>query len=181
MLLAASSLSLSSIHQSYGLFSDKYDSDFSKAGERYLSGYDWRWFKAQGYQESLLEASAVSHAGAMGIMQIMPGTWREETERLGIIASPFNPKVNIRVGVFYMKRMVRFWKAPRPDMERLWLAFASYNAGAGNILKAQTLSRQEPLWKDISPHLKNITGRHSNETITYVRKIRKWYKQLLAG
>jgi membrane-bound lytic murein transglycosylase F len=117
----------------------------------------------------------------MGIMQIMPGTWREETERLGIIASPFNPKVNIRVGVFYMKRMVRFWKAPRPDIERLYLAFASYNAGAGNILKAQTRCKGMPLWSDIAPCLQDVTGRHSKETITYVGRINRWFKQLLTG
>ena len=116
---------------------DKYDKYFKKFGNIYVEQYDWKWLKAQGLQESLLKPEAVSHAGAQGIMQIMPGTWRDETERLGIIASPFNPRINILVGAAYMQRMVRFWRAPRTEAQRLELAQASYNAGAGNILKAQ--------------------------------------------
>lgn len=160
---------------------DTYDDLFEAAGERYLPQYDWRWFKAQGYQESLLQPDAVSPAGAMGIMQIMPPTWREETERLGIKASPFDAPANIRIGIYYMKRMVNFWTAPRTAFERLRLAFASYNAGAGNILKAQTLAEGAPLWSDISRKLVDVTGHHSKETIIYVRRIEGWYSELLNG
>jgi len=156
---------------------DDYDWYFHRYSTRYLPAYDWRWSKAQGIQESLLNPRAVSHAGAMGIMQIMPGTWREETERLGIIASPYNPRVNILVGTNYMRRMLRIWRAPRTDLERLKLAQASYNAGAGNILRAQTACRDASLWRDISPCLPTITGRHAKETQTYVKRIEYWYAE----
>lgn len=141
--------------------------------------YDWRWFKAQGYQESLLDPDAVSTAGAQGIMQIMPRTWDEETARLGIIASPFSPRANIMVGINYMKRMVKFWKAPRTEHQRLELAQASYNAGAGNILAAQAKCGNAATWNEVSPCLKNVTGKLSKETITYVERIKRWYNGLV--
>ena len=163
-----------------GSFSKEYDAYFRVYAGHYLADYSWLYLKAQGYQESLLDKDAVSHAGAQGVMQIMPGTWEEQTERLGIIASPFNPRANILVGASYMKRMVSFWKAPRPKIERLRLAQASYNAGAGNILKAQRKCQNKSLWKDISPCLVQVTGRHSEETITYVGRIQRWYEELVA-
>ena len=170
LLLGCSAASIAS--SSDGTQYDKYFEDF---GHIYLERYDWRWLKAQGLQESLLKPDAVSHAGAQGVMQIMPGTWRDETERLGIIASPFNARVNILVGAAYMRRMVRFWRAPRTEAQRLELAHASYNAGAGNILKAQGRCGGM-MWSEISPCLHQVTGpRHSQETIIYVKRIKQWY------
>lgn len=173
---------LSSSHLYSGWYSDNYgktyNSYFQRAGAKYLPEYDWQWFKAQGIQESLLVPDAVSSAGAVGVMQIMPGTWRQETEELGIIASPTNPKVNILVGVRYMKKMVRFWKAPRTEHERLELAQASYNAGAGNILKAQLACNNPATWSVISLCLSKVTGRYSAETLQYVRRIARLYKDL---
>ena len=163
----------------YSEYSSSYDHYFERFGKSILPVYHWHWFKAQGIQESLLDPSAVSRAGARGIMQIMPGTWDEETRRLGIIASPHNPKANILVGISYMKRMVRFWRAPRSEGERLELAQASYNAGAGNILKAQVLCQNKSTWKEISPCLQRITGkRNSHETLGYVKRICRLYGNL---
>lgn len=155
--------------------SKAYDKYFEHFGQIYLERYDWRWLKAQGLQESLLVPDAESSAGAQGIMQIMPRTWREETEQLGIIASPNNPRVNIQVGSRYMRKMIRFWKAPRTEQQRLELAHASYNAGAGNILKAQGRCPSQ-VWSRISKCLHLITGsKNSNETIVYVKRIKQWY------
>jgi soluble lytic murein transglycosylase-like protein len=155
--------------------SKDYDKYFEKFGQIYLERYDWKWLKAQGLQESLLDPKAKSSAGAQGIMQIMPRTWREETEQLGIIASPYNERVNIQVGARYMRKMIRFWKAPRTEQHRLELAHASYNAGAGNILKSQQRCGGM-MWSEISPCLHQVTGsKNSNETILYVKRIRQWY------
>ncbi len=143
--------------------------------------YDWRWFKAQARAESNYDTNALSPAGAMGIMQIMPGTWQDIEEELGVYASPYNAKVNIRFGIYYMKKMVRFWKAPRSKGERLELAQASYNAGAGNILKAQKACGNGNVWALISPCLSAITGRHANETITYVKRIARYFNELTSS
>jgi len=172
------------VSQSYavplsGLSSPKYDVYFKEYSEKFIPEYDWHWIKAQAYQESLLQPEVRSHAGAQGIMQIMPGTWLDETDRLGIIASPFNPKINILVGVNYMRKMIAFWKAPRTKGERLELAQASYNAGAGNILKAQGRCGGAT-WNHIRKCLKSFTGTdNSHETIDYVQKIKRWYAKLV--
>lgn len=68
-------------------------------------------------QESGYKSWAVSGAGAMGIMQIMPGTAR----MLGL-ANPFDPIANIRAGARYLRQQLdRFG--------RVDLALAAYNAG----------------------------------------------------
>jgi len=109
----------------------------------------------------------------------MPGTWRDETERLGIIASRTNPKASILVGASYMKRMVRFWKAPRTDLERLELAQASYNAGAGSILSSQVLSGGASDWSSIHPYLEQVTGKkNAEQTRTYVQRIKYHYERI---
>jgi membrane-bound lytic murein transglycosylase MltF len=156
-----------------------FDDWFEEYGRASLPVYDWRWFKAQARAESSLNPEAVSPAGAQGLMQIMPGTWADLEEELGIIASPFNAKVNIRFGVHYMRKMVRFWKAPRTDEERLKLAQASYNAGAGSILRAQRLCNDASLWSQIAWCLPEVTGgKNSHETITYVERIARYYDEL---
>lgn len=113
-------------------------------------------------------------------MQIMPRTWRDLEQELGISASPYNAKVNILFGTHYMKKMVRVWKAPRTDAQRLELAQASYNAGAGNILKAQAKCGGTT-WHQIAPCLRQVTGAHATETTNYVARIKRWYDSLLAS
>ena len=48
---------------------------------------------------------------------------------------------------------------------------AGYNAGNGNILKAQELSGGERCWDGIAPYLYLVTGHYSRETIQYVWRI----------
>ena len=61
--------------------------------------------------------------------------------------------------------------------DRINFMFGSYNAGKGNIIKAQRIAKKEGLnsnlWKSIEPTLRRVTGRRSNETITYVKRINK--------
>lgn len=126
-----------------------FDDSFRNATARFMPKYRWHWSKAQCYQESLLVPRAVSHAGAMGICQFMPGTWREVSERLGLNASVYNAKANILASSYYMGQLDRQWSSPRPDLDRLKLAQASYNAGLGTILKAQKACEGKNRWHEI--------------------------------
>ncbi len=72
-------------------------------------------------QESGYKFWAISHAGAMGMMQIMPGTARQ----LGL-RSPFDPLANLRAGARYLRQQLdRFG--------RIDLALAAYNAGPERV------------------------------------------------
>ena len=73
-----------------------------------------------------------------------------------------------------MARLQKGWSSPRPQLERHRLAQSSYNAGAGNIIKAQSLCGGARDWADIAPCLPRVTGRHAAETIGYVDAIAKW-------
>lgn len=126
---------------------------------------DWKWWKAQGIQESGLKPEAQSYCGAMGIMQLMPRT----AEELGV-NNPWNPEQNIQGGIKYDRQMFKIFK----DRD---LMFASYNCGAGNIKRAQKKANAY-YWNDIFPYLSLVTGRHAQETIGYVKRINKIYKIL---
>ena len=160
------------------LADDKYDHLFKANARAYMRGHDWRWLKAQSWQESRYDPAAVSPANARGIMQIMPGTGDDLARQTGRSGSLFDPALSILYGAVYMGQQLRFWHSPRPPLSRLRLAQASYNAGAGNILRAQRLSGGELHWERISPFLIRVTGRHSEETITYVIRIERWKDEL---
>lgn len=154
----------------------RYDDDIERASKRYLPGWDWRWYRAQLYQESRLDPAAVSPAGARGIAQFMPGTWGDIAPQLGYgAASPHAAGPAIEAGALYMARLRMVWKAERPEADRRELAQASYNAGTGHVLAAQRTCNGARHWPEISACLPQVTGRHAKETIDYVDRIRRWY------
>ena len=79
------------------------------------------WIRTVMEVESAGNPRAVSHAGAMGLMQIMPGTWAElrAAHRLG--DDPFDPRDNILAGTAYLRQMYDRFGSPG--------FLAAYNAG----------------------------------------------------
>jgi membrane-bound lytic murein transglycosylase F len=155
---------------------------FKRSTKRWLPGYDFRIFYAQAKAESNLRPDVISPAGAVGIMQIMPATGGD----LGLTEEELLiPEKNIDGGIRYMRQMIKFWETGIPDpREKLYFALASYNAGAGNIHKAYKMARQKRYeyrdWAVISALcLPDITGRHSVETINYVARVKRFYRELL--
>jgi len=162
------------------LITSGYDREFKNAAMFLPLGTDWRLLKAQCYQESRLNPLAVSPVGAMGLCQFMPNTAREMQERHHELTDFWLPEVSIRAAGLYMARMNKFWSSPREPMDRYMLALASYNAGAGNIHKAQKKCDTPIPYAPIIACLPQVTGHHSKETIDYVQKIvGKWYVLIL--
>lgn len=97
------------------------------------SGRMWALVHGITRQESSFDRGALSRVGARGMMQLMPGTAREETGKMGLgydlgrLTS--DPSYNVMVGSNYFQRMVGQWGG------NYVLAVASYNAGAGNVRK----------------------------------------------
>jgi soluble lytic murein transglycosylase len=84
-------------------------------------------------QESSFDRSAISHAGARGLMQLMPGTAREQAGKMGLAYDyrrlTTDPAYNVSLGSAYYARLLNTWGGNHV------LAVASYNAGAGNVRK----------------------------------------------
>lgn len=159
----------------------KYDKWFRQYNAMYRPTVDWRLLKAQCMAESNLNPNAVSPVNAQGLCQFMPATWSETERLLNIDGNPFHPELNIQFAAFYMMRQEKFWSSERPAADRTSLAMASYNAGAGHILKSQRICGGKNLYKDIIPCLEDVTGRHSEETTNYVKRIWNNYVMMLYG
>lgn len=145
--------------------------------------YDWRLWKAQIRQESNFNRMAMSPAGALGLAQFMPKTWTEWRVKAGYPdADPTDPEASVNTGAAYMKSLWAQWKSPRPEIDRICLAMASYNAGLGSILKAQKLANGANDYKTIIAQLRNVTGdKNAFETSTYVKRILGYYNDEVTG
>jgi membrane-bound lytic murein transglycosylase MltF len=145
---------------------------FEKYGSKY--GFDPLMLAAQGYQESRLDQTAKSHVGAIGVMQIMPATGA--SLKVGDI---HQIEPNIHGGVKYMDQLMThyFHDARFTEGNRPLFAFASYNAGPGNISRM----RKEAAKRGLDPdkwfnNVEIVTAEKLGiETTTYVRNIYKYY------
>ena len=145
---------------------------FRKYGDQYK--FDYLMMAAQGYQESRLDQKAKSRVGAVGVMQLMPGTGKEQ--KVGDIT---RLEPNIHAGVKYM-RFVRdefFEDQPMDDLNKSLFTFASYNAGPGRIRQL----RREAERRRLNPNVwfgnveQIASERIGRETVTYVSNIYKYY------
>ncbi len=94
---------------------------------------DWTMVHAISRQESQFAQNAISHAGARGLMQLMPGTAKEQAGKMGLGYDPGSligdADYNIRLGNGYFSRMMDYYGGTYP------LAVGAYNAGPGNVNK----------------------------------------------
>lgn len=95
-----------------------------------------RWIRAVMQAESAGDDRAVSQAGAMGLMQIMPGTWAELRAIHGFGADPFDRRENILAGAAYLRAMYDRFGAPG--------FLAAYNVGPGRYAEHVRTGRPLP-------------------------------------
>jgi membrane-bound lytic murein transglycosylase MltF len=139
-------------------------------------GFDWLLIAAQGYQESRLDQTVQSSAGAVGVMQIKPSTAAGNPININDV-SQIEP--NIHAGVKYLRFMVDhyFKDAPMDKLNKGLFAVASYNAGPARVAKLRKTAEEDGL--DPNKWFNNVelvAGREIGpETVTYVSNIYKYY------
>jgi membrane-bound lytic murein transglycosylase MltF len=146
----------------------------SKYSQKY--GFDWLLIMAMAFQESGLDHSKKSPAGAVGIMQIRPQTASDRRVGIKNIQDPEN---NIHAAVKYLDFLrSHYFSDPgiRPR-DRVRLALASYNAGPAKIRKARSLAEKMGLnpdrwFRNVELAVLKLVGR---ETVQYVSNINKYY------
>lgn len=135
---------------------------------------DWMLMAAQGYQESRLDHNAQSRVGALGVMQVMPETGKELN-----VGDITKLEPNIHAGVKFMRMMVdRYYaKESMDELNKVFFAFAAYNAGPGRVRQL----RREAEARGLDPNVwfNNVeriaSERIGRETVTYVSNIYKYY------
>jgi len=123
---------------------DRWSAHIREASVRFGVPEEWirRVMRAESGGRTMLDGRPiVSRAGAMGLMQLMPGTWAEMRARYGLGADPHHPRDNIIAGTAYLRAMYDRFGSPG--------LFAAYNAGpqryaehlaTGRRLPAETLA-----------------------------------------
>lgn len=117
-----------------------YDDLMKKYADQYR--LDWRLIAAQAYEESRFDPEAVSWAGAMGLLQVMPRTARE----MGIDIT--TEEGSIHCGVKYLRHLIDRFPASIPLGERIYFGLAAYNIGWGHVYDARRLARMSGLDRD---------------------------------
>ena len=116
-------------------------------------GWDWRLLAAVVYKESAFDTTALSYAGAQGLLQLMPVT----LERFGV-TNPNDPVESLRGGVKYLQYLDKFWMERVPETnERIKFILASYNIGQGHVEDAWRLTlkyrKNTQSWQEVSNFL----------------------------
>lgn len=113
----------------------RYSTSIAEASRRFR--IPETWIRAVLAAESDHDVRAVSDAGAMGLMQVMPATWDELTARLKLGDDPFEPRANIFAGAAYLREMLDRYG----DVTSM---LAAYNAGPGRYDEYLTAGRPLP-------------------------------------
>lgn len=123
--------------------------------------WDWRLLASLAYTESNFDTTAVSWAGARGLMQLMPRTARAMGVPEG---KEQNPEESIKAAVKYIEATDRNLQVIADKQERIYFILGSYNAGLGHINDAIALAekygKKKTVWRN---NVENYILLKSNE------------------
>ena len=147
---------------------------FKHYSEQY--NFDWLMIAALAYQESGIDQSKRSRAGAIGVMQLLPSTATDPNVNIRRIDVMEH---NIHAGVKYLRFLYdRYFKnEPMDALDKMLFTFASYNAGPGRVIKLRREAQQSGF--DPNIWFRNVeiiaARRIGRETVQYVSNIYKYY------
>ena len=149
-----------------------YQTSFIKQAKNY--NHDWELLVAMGYQESHLNANAVSPTGVRGLMMLTNST----AKAMGV-ADRVDPMQSIGGGARYLKEMKTDF-ADVPKTDRIWFALAAYNMGPNAIksIQQQLAIRgiDDKNWANIYAYLAKNQASNSRygQAMQYVSNIRSY-------
>ena len=114
-----------------------YDQHFREAADS--TGYDWTLLAAIAFTESRFDSTAVSEAGAQGVMQVMPQTMRGFSIPDSLHT---DNRTNIMTAARLLQSLEKYFRQIKNNDERMNFILASYNAGFGYIHDAMRLARK---------------------------------------
>ncbi|MET3661368.1 lytic transglycosylase domain-containing protein [Aquamicrobium ahrensii] len=114
---------------------DLHADHIAEASQRF--GIPEHWIRAVLRAESAGDVRAISSAGAMGLMQVMPDTWAGLRVRHGLGRDPYDPRDNILAGTAYLREMFDRYG-------NVGAMLAAYNAGPGRYDKHRATGRPLP-------------------------------------
>ena len=114
---------------------DPYAAHITEAAQRF--GIPERWIRAVLRAESAGDVRAISAAGALGLMQVMPNTWAALRVRYRLGRNPYDPRDNIMAGAAYLREM---WDR----YGNVAAMLAAYNAGPGRYDDHRATGRPLP-------------------------------------
>jgi len=147
---------------------------FQKYAAQYK--FDYLMIGAQAYQESGLDQSKRSQAGAVGVMQVLPSTAADPN-----IGVPDIEKLekNIHAGTKYLRFIIDqyYRNEPMADVDKVLFGFASYNAGPARVNGLRKKAAQMGLNPNIWFHNVEYAAAKEigQETVQYVANIYKYY------
>lgn len=170
LLAIASLLAVSAAGVFFGLkiyYPVKYKNEVVKYSAEY--GFAPELIMAVIHTESGFDTDALSGAGAMGLMQVMPATALYVCEISGIddfhIYDLYDPDVNIKIGCAYLKYLA-------DKYEDIQLALYAYNAGEGNV----NLWLMNPDYSAGGKTLYRVPFKETEQYYIKIMRARKYYK-----
>ncbi|MDN5890784.1 MAG: transglycosylase SLT domain-containing protein [Psychrobacter sp.] len=153
-----------------------YQSSFEEQARNY--NHDWELLVAMGYQESHLDANAVSPTGVRGLMMLTNNT----AKAMGV-SNRVDPYQSIGGGARYLEQMkADFSDVPKTD--RIWFALAGYNMGPNAIKGIQRTLRNRGIndksWANVYAYLDNNRASNSRygQAMHYVSNIRSYLETI---
>ena len=152
------------------IYPQKYVTEVESASKEF--GVDKNLIYAVIYNESRFQPDAESHAGAVGLMQLMPSTftWLQENLDGEVVYSDdalLDPAVNIRYGTYFLSTLLREYSDPSA-------AIAAYNAGSANV--DSWLS--DPAYSSDGKTLTAIPYEETRKYVERVTKTRETYQKI---
>ena len=121
---------------------------------------DWRLILSIIRQESYFDTNAVSRAGALGLMQIMPGTG-SSLQNILQLEDTRSPQNNLIAGIYFFATLVADFEFTGDD--KYQFALCSYNAGLGRTIDAMSityyLNQDYKKWENVKENLRHLSSK----------------------